>query len=56
MPAIPGHPGQYHGECLVRMLAPNEIAALPWDEQRKLTLADTGIDLMKFLLAFKEAR
>lgn len=49
---LPGFPAGslYHGECAVRMLRRNEVLALPHSEKRKLTLADTGVDLMRELL------
>lgn len=46
---LPGWPtgNLYHGECAVRMLDRAEVLALPESELRKLTLADTGMDLMR---------
>lgn len=49
MLTLPGFPtgSLYHGECAVRMLRRGEVLALPVSELRKLTLADTGMDLMR---------
>lgn len=51
---LPGFHGLYHGECAVRMLTRTEVLALPDSERRKLTLADTGKDLMLQLLDVKQ--
>lgn len=40
----------YHGECAVRMLRRAEVLSLPLAEKQKLTLADTGLDLMRELV------
>ncbi len=49
---LPGFPvgSLYHGECAVRMLSRAEVLALPDGELHKLTLADTGMDLMRELV------
>jgi hypothetical protein len=56
MLTLPGWPAGnlYHGECAVRMLKRAEVLTLPHSERRKLTLADTGKDLMLALLDAKE--
>jgi len=42
--------GRHHGCCVVRLLTVEAVRALPSDELAKLTLADTGIELMQRLL------
>lgn len=46
----------FRGDCAVRMLSHAEVPALPWSEQKKLTIEDTGIELMKELLKALDAK
>ncbi len=58
MLTLPGWPVEqlFHGDCAVRMLSRSEVLALPWSEQKKLTIEDTGMDLMKELLKVLDSR
>jgi len=47
---VSGLHGLHHGRCVVRLLTVETVLALPSDELAKLTLADTGIELMQRLL------
>ena len=55
LPAWP-HDQLFHGDCAVRMLSQAEVLALPWSEQKKFTIEDTGMELMKELLKALDAK
>lgn len=43
--------GLHHGGCAVATLSEQQVLALPAAERNKLSLADTGLQLMRALLA-----
>lgn len=57
MLTLPGWPVEqlFHGDCAVRMLSRSEVLAPPWSEQKKLTIEDTGVEMMRDLLASEDA-
>lgn len=48
--------GLHHGSCAVATLTEQQILGLPIAEMSKLTLADTGPQLMRALLAASDPR
>jgi len=58
MLALQGWPAEqlHHGDCAVRMLTRSEVLGLTWEQQRKLTIADTGMELMRDMLEVIDAR
>lgn len=45
----------FHGSCAAASMGEDGLLALPASERRKLTVADTGVALMRRLLASDDA-